>query len=130
MGCFQNFSKLKFFSHVYTVQQTSRHLRKISIKENVIWQIERGMIALSNNIKVLNMCWKGKVLWPREVTPNQALNLCTVTFGTEYIIIVIYREKNGKGDKLVLPNISVRRPSTEASLLSPHYYYYYYTERH
>ena len=44
------------------------------------------MIALSNHIKVLNVCWKGRVLWPREVAPNQALNLCTVTFGTEYIL--------------------------------------------
>ena len=43
------------------------------------------MIALSNHIKVLNVCGKGTVLWPREVTPNQAHKLCTVTFGTEYI---------------------------------------------
>ena len=59
------------FLHIYTVQQTSRHLRKISIKANVIWQTGRGMIALSNHIKVFKMCWKGKVMWPREVALNQ-----------------------------------------------------------
>ena len=52
------------------------------------------MIALSNHIKVLNVCGNGTVLWPCEVTPNQAHKLCTVTFGTEYIyIIYIQNEK-------------------------------------
>jgi len=35
------------------------------------------MIALSNHIKVFKMCWKGTVMWPREVTPNQTQKWCS-----------------------------------------------------
>ena len=46
----------QFVSHVYTVQQTSRHLKEISTNANVKFLKEKGMISLSNHIKVLNVC--------------------------------------------------------------------------
>ena len=79
-----------FFSHIYTVQKTSRRLKKISTNANVIWQIGRGIIVFSNHVKVLNMCWTGTVLWLRKVTSNLTPKICTVNFGTEYIMLCRY----------------------------------------